>query len=334
MSTLYIDRKNTRMTVSGNTLVFYENGERASTLPLHLIDRICIKGDLTLSAADLGKLGAHDIGVLILSGRSQQPAICLPCARKDALRRLAQAHLSQDNPFCIQQAQTWITEKIQREQELLRDLQTRPHHGGHQIHESLVQLEQRRCQLKKTVSDLATLRGIEGSAAAATFAAIASVLPESLHFSGRNRNPPRDPYNVGLSLGYTLLHYAMVRHIHLTGLDPCIGYYHSITHNRESLACDLIEAMRPLVTSWTIDAFREHTLRPEDFTMQGDACHMGKAARARYYPAFENALKTWQGGMRERCVALLRALGNACFNHPQTRNCAAAFLEEEALLTL
>ena len=38
--------------------------------------------------------------------------------------------------------------------------------------------------------------------------------------------------------------------------------------------------------------------------------------------------------MRERCVALLRALGNACFNHPQTRNCAAAFLEEEVLLTL
>lgn len=98
MSTLYINRKNTRMTVSGNTLVFYENGERASTLPLHLIDRICIKGDLTLSAADLGKLGAHDIGVLILSGRSQQPAIYLPCARKDALRRLAQAHLSQETP--------------------------------------------------------------------------------------------------------------------------------------------------------------------------------------------------------------------------------------------
>ena len=79
---------------------------------------------------------------------------------------------------------------------------------------------------------------------------------------------------------------------------------------------------------------RASTLRPEDFTMQGDACHMGKAARARYYPAFENALKTWQGEMRARCVALLRALGNACFNHPQTRNCAAAFLEEEALLPL
>ena len=69
MSTLYIDRKNTRMTLSGNTLIFYENGERASTLPLHIIDRICIKGDLALSAAGLGKLGEHNIGVLILSGR-------------------------------------------------------------------------------------------------------------------------------------------------------------------------------------------------------------------------------------------------------------------------
>ena len=334
MSTLYIDRKNTRMTISGDTLIFYENGERASTLPLHLIERICIKGDLALSAADLGKLGARGIGVLILSGRAQQATIYLPCANKDALRRLAQAHLSQDNSFCTSQAQTWITEKIQRDQEILRELQTRPHHGGHRIHENLAQLENSRLRLQKTITDLATLRGIEGSAAAATFAAIASILPESLHFSGRNRNPPRDPFNVGLSLGYTLLHYAMVRHIHLTGLDPYIGYYHSISHGRESLACDLIEAMRPLVTSWTINAFREHTLRPEDFTMQGDACHMGKAARARYYPAFEGALKTWQSEMRERCVALLRALGEACFSHPQTRACAEAFLEKEELLTL
>ena len=334
MSTLYIDRKNTRMTVSGNTLIFYENGERASTLPLHIIDRICIKGDLALSAADLGKLGEHNIGVLILSGREQQPTIYLPCARKDALRRLAQAHFSQDNTFCTRQAQSWITEKIQREQDLLRELQTRPHRGGHQLHENLEQLEKSRLRLQNPINDLATLRGIEGSAASSTFAAIACVLPESLHFTKRNRNPPRDPYNVGLSLGYTLLHYAMVRQIHLTGLDPCIGYYHSIEHGRESLACDLIEAMRPLVTAWTIEAFHDRILRPEDFTMQNEACHMGKAARARYYPAFENALKNWQGEMRARCVALLRALGKACFDHPQTRACAEAFLEQEELLTL
>lgn len=197
MSTLYIDRKNTRMTVSGNTLIFYENGERASTLPLHIIDRICIKGDLALSAADLGKLGEHNIGVLILSGREQQPTIYLPCARKDALRRLAQAHFSQDNTFCTRQAQSWITEKIQREQELLRELQTRPHRGGHQLHENLEQLEKSRLRLQNPINDLATLRGIEGSAASSTFAAIACVLPESLHFTKRNRNPPRDPYNVG-----------------------------------------------------------------------------------------------------------------------------------------
>lgn len=92
--------------------------------------------------------------------------------------------------------------------------------------------------------------------------------------------------------------------------------------------------MRPLVTAWTIEAFHDRILRPEDFTMQNEACQMGKAARARYYPAFENALKNWQGEMRARCVALLRALGEACFSHPQTRACAEAFLEKEELLTL
>ena len=55
-------------------------------------------------------------------------------------------------------------------------------------------------------ASIASLRGLEGAAAANYFEALSEILPERLHFSGRNRQPPRDPVNALLSLTYTLLH--------------------------------------------------------------------------------------------------------------------------------
>lgn len=334
MSTLYIDRKNLRLAIDGEALIFYQDGLRTTTLPLNIIDRICIRGDLTLSANVLGKLGEHDIGVLVFDGRNHRVTLLMPCARKDAARRVIQAHYSTDPAFCAAFAQELVKEKIRGDLALLQKQQEQPHIAQNRLHHPIAQLERTLDQLARPIADTATLRGIEGQAAAAAFNGIASVLPASLNFRERNRNPPRDPYNVALSLGYTLLHHDMVRQIHLTGLDPYIGYYHNLTHGRESLACDLIEPLRPLVTAWAIELFHDHTLRPEDFTMRGEACNMGKAARGRYYPAYENRAKEWRKAMREQCLNLLHTLATAADKQPEMRQYVAAFNEEDNLTTI
>lgn len=161
------------------------------------------------------------------------------------------------------------------------------------------------------VPDGAVLRGLEGVAAAHYFAALAKVLPDSLGFRGRNRRPPRDAFNVVLSLGYTLLHFELVRQIYLTGLDPFVGFYHEPAHGRESLASDLLEPLRPLYDEWAVDLFAEGVMRPEDFSMRGEACMMGKAGRLRFYAAFESAAKGWRPLMYRACMDLLAALGAA-----------------------
>lgn len=54
MTTLYIDRKNISLTIENQALVFYEDHIRTATVPLNIIERICIKGSLQLNAATLG----------------------------------------------------------------------------------------------------------------------------------------------------------------------------------------------------------------------------------------------------------------------------------------
>lgn len=326
MTTLYIDRKNLELRIESNTLAFYSESERLSTMPLNLIERLCIKGDLQLSAGVLGKLGELGIGIVILAGRKQQATMLLPNAKQDARRRLAQAHYADNSGFCLARAKNWVREKILRQRSHLQTRDAESHIATNTLHHEIEQLRQA-VESIASVKSLAQLRGIEGSAASAHFSALSKILPASLNFTGRNRNPPRDPYNVVLSLSYTLLHYDMVRQIHLIGLDPYIGYYHGLLHGRESLACDLIEPLRPLIDEWAIDRFRDRTLRPEDFSTQGETCHMGKAARARYYPAYEIAARQWRKEMRQISVDLLQKLGEAVLQNPQMRIHAEAFQE-------
>ncbi len=55
------------------------------------------------------------------------------------------------------------------------------------------------------------------------------------------------------------------------GLDPGMGLYHADQKNRDSLACDLMEPVRPVVDSFVLDLLREHTFSVRDFveTRQG-----------------------------------------------------------------
>lgn len=117
--------------------------------------------------------------------------------------------------------------------------------------------------------------------------------------------------NVVLSLGYTMLHFELVRQIYLAGLDPFVGFYHGVAHGRESLASDLLEPMRPIYDEWALALLADGVLRPEDFSMRGEGCQMGKAGRLRFYGAFETAAKGWRPLMYRACMDLLSALGAA-----------------------
>jgi CRISPR-associated endonuclease Cas1 len=49
------------------------------------------------------------------------------------------------------------------------------------------------------------------------------------------------------------------------GLDPGIGLIHTDTANRDSLALDLIEPIRPAIEAWLLDWFMREPLRKTDF---------------------------------------------------------------------
>lgn len=320
MSNLYIDRKGTELKLSGEALVCYENGERIGTIPLAPIERIYLKGDVTLQASLLAKLGERDIGVICLSGRKNQPTLFVSSPHNDAKRRLTQYDCAQNEAFCLAFAQKLVAQKVSGQKNWLAQVaSTRPDKrlwlavGAEEL-----ALLQDKISLQ---TSLPSLSGIEGRASAVYFNALGHYLPPALKFDGRNRRPPRDPFNAMLSLAYTLLHSEAVLATYGAGLDPYVGFYHSLDYGRESLACDLIEPLRPLVDRWLIDCFSEEILRVEHFSNTNEGCFLGKAGRVHFYQAYEKQVAIWRKTLDEQCAELVRILGEQTIGlQPQRRS--------------
>ena len=155
-------------------------------------------------------------------------------------------------------------------------------------------------------TSIAALRGLEGQAAAVYFAGLAAHMMPNLGFNGRNRRPPRDPLNVVLSLGYTLLHADTVLALYGAGLDPYVGFYHGLDFGRESLASDVMEPLRPRLDQFAVQLFKSGELRVEDFSTTAQGCLMGKAGRVRFYPLYEAAAEDFRTRLTE-CIGKLLA---------------------------
>lgn len=309
MATLYLDRAQLEIRADGAALALYEGGERSGTVPLRLLERVVIQGSQTrFDSGVLIKLAEAGVATLLLGARgSRRVALVLGPAHQDAAVRLAQAHRVMDEAWCLGWARDMVAAKLRRQQRLLRMALSERPDARKVLSDALKGLSTATDKIPDC-GNTASLRGLEGAAARAHFGALAALFPPELGFAGRNRRPPRDPVNACLSLAYTMLHFDAVRAAHAAGLDPLLGFYHRPAFGRESLACDLIEVLRPHADAWVWQQFRSHTLRAEHFSQHNGACVLGKAGREHFYSAWEKSAKLPRRWLRAHCAHLARNL--------------------------
>ncbi len=309
MTTLYIDRRATEAKLDGGAIVFYSAGTRLGTVPIAPLTRLVIYGGLVIDTSLLGKLGQHDVGVVILSGRRNEPVLFFPRPHNDATRRLLQASVVTNDSACLLASAALIKLKLERQKELLQAELLRGHSRPLDLMQPIEEITGiiDRLDCRRTTSELL---GAEGAAANAYFQALSTVLPASFHFHGRNSRPPRDPFNAVLSLCYTLLYAETQLTLYASGFDPFLGVCHKPVFGRASFACDIMEAVRPLADRFAMDSIRSHVLRIEDFSTTQSGCMIGKAGRGRFYPAWENFLTTVRPAIRD-VVALIAQIFEA-----------------------
>jgi len=116
-----------------------------------------------------------------------------------------------------------------------------------------------------TAESLEALLGFEGTSAASFFKGFGGSLSNEFRFTVRTKNPPLDPVNALLSFGYSLLYNHIATAIQICGLNPEIGWYHSIKFGHLALASDLVEEFRHIIDGLVLYIIHRNIVTKEDF---------------------------------------------------------------------
>jgi CRISPR-associated protein Cas1 len=134
-----------------------------------------------------------------------------------------------------------------------------------------------------------TILGIEGQVAKQYFALYQSLFADEWQFTQRNRQPPKDPINVLLSLGYSVLFNNIHTLVKLHKINPTLGYLHHGSADQPSLVLDLMEEFRaPIVDATVYKLINRGTLTLHDFEYIQDQCHIKKDGLGVFLRALED----------------------------------------------
>ncbi len=245
----------------------------------HGLRRLVVIGaDGMISLAALHWLSDQDAAFVMLDRDGSVLTTTGPVRPSDARLRRAQA-LAGETGLSLLIARKLIGQKLTGQERVARDKLRDP-----AIADNIACLRQQ----SETAESIDAVRLVESRAAAAYWGAWRSLpiifptkdlprVPEHWRTFGTRKSPltrsPRlavNPANAMLNYLYALLESESRLAAAALGLDPGLGFLHVDAPNRDSLACDLMEPIRPEVDELVLDWITRGPLKREWFFEQRD----------------------------------------------------------------
>ncbi|MCG5525864.1 CRISPR-associated endonuclease Cas1 [Ectothiorhodospira haloalkaliphila] len=308
-----------RLGLEGGRLRVERREGEALYTPLETLAGVTLLGPHQVTTQLLGALLDRGIPLALATGQGRLRGVLwngVPGEPGPGLW-LRQIECFEDEQRTLIAARAVVDARLRQQREVLRNRM--PPERYDDLHSGFNQLIAR----VAVAEGRASLNGLEGQAARLYFGALAELLPTDMEFSGRNRRPPRDPFNVLLSLGYSVLHAHVDTVVRLAGLYPWRGFYHQSHGLHPALASDLMEPFRHLVERAALNAISRGRIRATDFDKENNACRMDAAARRRYLADLSQRLLT---PVRARGETEAKGLHDHL--HRQTRSLIAWIREE------
>lgn len=251
LNTLYITSENSYLVLDGENVVVMDKDRELGRVPLHNLDGIVSFGYRGTSPALMGACAERNISLSFLTPQGKFLGRISGKIKGNVVLRDKQYQSYHDEKISLEIAKScilgkvfngrWVLERAIRDHGMQVDIE-KVKTASEKLKSSLQSIKE--CDSKEQ------LRGIEGEAASIYFGAFDELIlqqKKDFHFQGRNRRPPLDNVNAMLSFTYTLLANMSASALETVGLDPYMGYLHTLRPGRVSLALDLMEELRTVL---------------------------------------------------------------------------------------
>lgn len=272
LNTLYVTTPEAYLSKDGLNVVVSVKQHEVFRIPSINIEGIVTFGYMGVSPGLMKLCSDSGISLTFLSPHGRFVSRVQGETRGNVFLRREQYYLSDDVVWSLHLARLIIAAKIQNYRSILRRYLR--DYGECQTVTDAVKILEENKRRALIAEDKAQLIGYEGNASNAYF----SVLPllilnqkESFPFKGRNRRPPKDAVNAMLSLAYTLIANDISAALETVGLDPYVGFIHTLRPGRTSLALDILEEFRAyLGDRFVLSLINKRQISSKDFLFQGE----------------------------------------------------------------
>lgn len=291
LNTLYVQSQGAYVHLHQDTVRVEIEGQVRLQVPTHHLGGLAVFGNVLLSPFLIHRFAEEGRFITWFSlsghfqGRLQGPTA------GNVLLRVAQYEARTDEHRTLHLGRRFVAGKIRNARQVLlrgqREREDPPSGTPEAIHELRNILRQ-----LEAVPSLDAVRGLEGQAALVYFHTLASLATGEIGangWMGRSRRPPRDPLNALLSFAYALLINDCAAACEGVGLDPQVGYLHTLRPGRPALALDLAEEFRPALADRVVLALiNRRQIGPGDFeTRPGGAVQLTEKGRRTFLDTYQ-----------------------------------------------
>ena len=290
---VYVQAHHAKVTKSGERLEVFVEDQKVQSVRLIDVSQLVLFGNVYVTTPVLNELMSRGITISWHSFGGWFMGHSVGTGHKNVELRTAQYRASFDPALCLRFAKGLVEAKIRNSRTLLRRNWKGPFEPDILLEDLMGD-----CRHIKRITDLASLLGVEGSAASRYFSAFKHLIRQTdpadelaFDFQTRNRRPPTDPVNALLSYAYTLLARTWTVTLSAVGLDPYRGFYHQPRYGRPALALDMMEPFRPLIAdSAVLQAINNGEVRPTDFVQAAGSVNLTPDGRKRFIATFERRM--------------------------------------------
>lgn len=295
LNTLYVREHRARIGLQKYALIVSVD-ERKTRVPLESLDGVVLLGSAQITSDALAACVERGVRVCALRRNGKvRFAVAGPVSGNVHLR-LAQAAAASDPSRALTLAKWFVAGKLQNYRRMLLRWSWDAEGSAAEHLRRQADVVATRLEGLASASTGDAVRGVEGDATRRYFKGLAARLDATgtgLHFTGRNRRPPRDPVNALMSFLYGLVLGEIVGALDAVGLDPQVGFLHGVRPGRPALALDLLEEFRPATADrLAVRLIGRRQIRGEHFEITpGGACYLtdeGRSAVLRSYESFRD----------------------------------------------
>jgi len=218
---MYVIDQGANLVKKGNLIVAEKMGQTIQEVHAFKVNQVVLMGNIQVSAPTIAFLLQEGIDTVFLSLHGKFRGRLVSKFGKNILLRKMQFDRMGHPGFSLSLAKKYVEGKLENQRVLLRR-----HNQELRNEDITASLHDIRMMLEKVASseNFDSLRGVEGKGTAAFFRGLRKAIrAEGMPFDNRSRRPPRDPVNVLLSFGYTLLANTVQSALDVVGFDPFMG---------------------------------------------------------------------------------------------------------------